>query len=847
MIIIGKMKRLVYLVMMICLLATCQLHSSAQKPLSEDSVAYHLSDTLLLDEVTVTAPIQAMEQKGDTVVFNSGAYRLSENACLEALIRRIPGLDYDPKDHSLSFNGYPIKEITVNGKEFFKGNNKVALENIPAKFVSRLKVYDKETDKEKATGMKDTEKNYVLDLQTKKRLNGLLNASAEAGYGNHRKKEVNAKVFHFEEGGDNFSVIGQSGNRNHTTPDERNISHTAGISISRQIDNKLEIGGYVNYSYDRNGATGSGYNENYLTESTQYGVTDNNSLSKSQNTNSSLNIGWDINDMTRLTINAGARYFPSNSLNDTHSAIFSEDPQVDVKDPFNGTDGINPESRINDHVNRSQDKRNAWGYNVNALFARKLNEKGNNLTLNYTIGQDKADNESFTWGEATYFRLKDLYGNDSTDIQNQYRKSPYRTQNQQLELAYTHILNDESSIQVSYSFKHDREKSRQDTYDLPPFPTDTFSIGQLPDNYQTGHVDSLSNRSESTTTGHQISLVYNYKGKIWNIQARISVTPQRRTLKQDRNKAYIDTASCNIEWNPSIVFSRQKNNWYTMLNYSGYTRQPSLINLLAPTEYISPLLVRRSNPHLKPSYTHSAYFIVSNFTKGFNASAIFNQEFNSVTQATVYEPETGKRETCPVNIHGNWSLMSNAGYNKSTGMFRFFANASGNFARRISLLDDGGTHGMAQSCTRALNLSSDFRISYIPVWGNIDLNGKWDYQQSQNSLQGNSTYSRHYTIGLTANIQLPLNLYFDTDATYNIRNGTGIQGNGNNEILWNIRLAWKFLKEKRAEISCYWADILSQKKSYYRYASATRFSETYSEQLRGYFMVSLKYEFNRMK
>ena len=214
MIIIGKMKRLVYLVMMICLLATCQLHSSAQKPLSEDSVAYHLSDTLLLDEVTVTAPIQAMEQKGDTVVFNSGAYRLSEDACLEALIRRIPGLDYDPKDHSLSFNGYPIKEITVNGKEFFKGNNKVALENIPAKFVSRLKVYDKETDKEKATGMKDTEKNYVLDLQTKKRLNGLLNASAEAGYGNHRKKEVNAKVFHFEEGGDNFSVIGQSGNRN---------------------------------------------------------------------------------------------------------------------------------------------------------------------------------------------------------------------------------------------------------------------------------------------------------------------------------------------------------------------------------------------------------------------------------------------------------------------------------------------------------------------------------------------------------------------------------------------------------------------------------------------------------
>ena len=68
----------------------------------------------------------------------------------------------------------------------------------------------------------------------------------------------------------------------------------------------------------------------------------------------------------------------------------------------------------------------------------------------------------------------------------------------------------------------------------------------------------------------------------------------------------------------------------------------------------------------------------------------------------------------------------------------------------------------------------------------------------------------------------------------------------NNEILWNIRLGWKFLKEKQGEISFYWADILSQKKSYYRYASATRFSETYSEQLRGYFMISFKYQFNKM-
>ena len=42
------------------------------------------------------------------------------------------------------------------------------MENLPVKFVSQLKVYDKPTKQEEATGMKSAEKNYVLDLQTKK-------------------------------------------------------------------------------------------------------------------------------------------------------------------------------------------------------------------------------------------------------------------------------------------------------------------------------------------------------------------------------------------------------------------------------------------------------------------------------------------------------------------------------------------------------------------------------------------------------------------------------------------------------------------------------------------------------
>ena len=40
--------------------------------------------------------------------------------------------------------------------------------------------------------MKSNEKNYVLDLQTKREFNGTLLANIEAGYGTHKRRDLNA-------------------------------------------------------------------------------------------------------------------------------------------------------------------------------------------------------------------------------------------------------------------------------------------------------------------------------------------------------------------------------------------------------------------------------------------------------------------------------------------------------------------------------------------------------------------------------------------------------------------------------------------------------------------------------
>ena len=77
-----------------------------------------------LDEVTVTATRIKMVMKGDTVVFDAGAFRLAEGSMLEELVRQLPGATLSA-DGVITYNGHRINELLGNGKAVFKGVRKL--------------------------------------------------------------------------------------------------------------------------------------------------------------------------------------------------------------------------------------------------------------------------------------------------------------------------------------------------------------------------------------------------------------------------------------------------------------------------------------------------------------------------------------------------------------------------------------------------------------------------------------------------------------------------------------------------------------------------------------------------
>ena len=135
-----------------------------------------------LEGVTVKGTRIKVIHKGDTLVFNASAFKLPEGSMLDGLIRQMPGVEL--KDNGdIYVNGRKVDFLTLNGEDFFKGNNKMMLENLPYYTVETVQVYNKDTERNRMTGLQTEMKDYVMDVKLKRQYNRNILANIEAGGG----------------------------------------------------------------------------------------------------------------------------------------------------------------------------------------------------------------------------------------------------------------------------------------------------------------------------------------------------------------------------------------------------------------------------------------------------------------------------------------------------------------------------------------------------------------------------------------------------------------------------------------------------------------------------------------
>lgn len=135
-----------------------------------------------LEEVTVTASKVMFYHKGDTLVYNADAFLLSEGSMLDALLRKLPGVEL--RDNGVIYsNGKRIDKLLLNGRDLFNGNKQIMLTNLAAYTVKNVAVY---TERSRASELMNRDAGghaEVMDVRLKREymMGGM--GSVEAGYG----------------------------------------------------------------------------------------------------------------------------------------------------------------------------------------------------------------------------------------------------------------------------------------------------------------------------------------------------------------------------------------------------------------------------------------------------------------------------------------------------------------------------------------------------------------------------------------------------------------------------------------------------------------------------------------
>lgn len=162
-----------------------------KKP-QQKAAGYEMEGTL--GEVVVTASKIKMVMRGDTVVYNADAFELANGSMLDALVRQLPGVEL--KGGRIYVNGEFVDNLLVNGRNFFRGNPKIALDNLPAYMVDKVKVYRRESDSDVALGIErlnNREKELVMDVELKRIYSFGWSVNADVGMGTDSR--YRAKLF----------------------------------------------------------------------------------------------------------------------------------------------------------------------------------------------------------------------------------------------------------------------------------------------------------------------------------------------------------------------------------------------------------------------------------------------------------------------------------------------------------------------------------------------------------------------------------------------------------------------------------------------------------------------------
>lgn len=799
------------------------LHFDTTLVFTDKKMTHALGDLLLrpgaveLNAVTVEEQKPPVSMNGDTLKYNAGAFKTQENAVVEDLLKKLPGLDVDD-DGNITAQGESVPEVLVDGKPFFGSDPKITTKNLPVDMIEEVQVFDKTSDQAAFTGIHDGNTHKTINLIIKKDRRKGTFGRAMAGYGSDDRYQLNGMLNRFNNnrrvsmlaGANNVNSQGFNGGGGRGGSGITN-SQQGGINYRDEWGPKLEVNGsyFVNHAHSVSWQRSN--RQNILPDSSFFSNQQSSSSNGSLNHRLNLNMEYTIDSMSALIFRPSVSYATSdNASSNTHASL------SDKQEPIN--DG----TRTNSSHNTSPDM------NGSLLYRRRLHKKGRTFSIGLNGSYHDNDGLSYNKSEDHFYT-----GADSSRLLDQRNNNNSSSYNWGARVSYTEPIYTDHYLEMEYSYNRNSSHSDRRTYNFDPLSKDYNDYDSI-----------YSNAFQNTFTSNRGSL--NFIANKEKYDYTVGLSLQQNTLYNEWLTSDSTLTQRTLNFYPLFNFHYNFSKTSRLrIEYRGNTRPPSISELQPVPDNSNSLRIRLGNPDLKTAFTNNIRASFNTFNKenyrNLQASLSFTTVSNQIVSSSYYD-EQRRQYIQPVNVNGTYDLNGNLSFSLPVKKINLKIDP----ATSMHYAHDVGYVNQEKNLSRNLSLGQLLRLTYdIGDLLDLNLNGRINYNKVTYSLLPDRN-EEFFNYGLSVDFEfrLPAAFLLGSDLRYTANSGLA-QGYNRTTTIWNGYVGKQFFKKKQGTLKFQAFDLLNQRLDIRRSIGATYVQDSESSGLGQYFMLSFTYNFNR--
>lgn len=796
-----------------------------------------------LPEITVRATKVKMIYSGDTIIYNADAFKLPEGSMLDGLIRKLPGTSID-NDGRITVNGRFVESLLVNGREFFQGNPRIALENLPSYTIGKVKVYHKQGAASQMMNRDMDDYSYVMDVRLKKEYATGYLGNVIAGAGTHNRYNLQSLCTRFSEM-DNLSAF----------VNINNLNDSRRSDFDKQWKTAMQSGGLssrksagINYTHNFS-------KDSYLQSSNSYDYT---GTDKQTETNSQTYLsGLDaFTHASNVFQNKQEHWQTNNSL-------------WIQKREFYNTSRLTADYATGTNQGTNQAKTASGLMTLNSLLNQSL---GDTRDFSFQMSMENgirlvADvlhvNASLNYSnrKQSDFSLYDLRFTDGVkprDYRRTYMTAPVQNLSSSIEIGYDYHWGWQT-IRPSYHYDYHYSKDRRQMFRLEQMAVnDSTRIDLLPSTAR--ELNSMLDLPNSyvyrnSANYHTFGLEYtnNFSQERLNGMLKIELPLKWNSHRLDAfrvNEQQVNRQSLFFE--PSLFLRIMPMGYWASLAVRHSSEVPNLVYLTDFRDDSNPLRVRLGNRDLKNIHHLD---IKTEFRRTWQNQRVIYSNFNfrttshAVAYNLIFDKQTGVTTTRPESVNGNWFINGDLGFTTPIGkrkLFTFDNKIRPEFLHSVDLAHVSDDNTNRRSIVKTWAVTDELKLDYRQgegVVGDLHTYVRWNHITS-NMTDFVSINAIDFSLGASATIDLPWKMQISTDIDNYLHRGYHTSEMNSSELVWNARITKSLMKGKMLfTLSAY--DILGQISNHTYRVDAQGRTETWTNTIPRYAMLSISWRFNK--